>query len=97
MADTTNLESILLILKAFSQRLSNAINISQIYLFGSYAKGTANPDSDIDVLILSPDFSGDRLEDLVFLMKIRREFDLRIEPHPFRPDQFNESHPFIGR
>lgn len=36
-----------------------------------------------------------RGEDLLLLMKVRQNIDLRIEPHPFRADVFNESHPFF--
>jgi hypothetical protein len=27
-------------------------------------------------------------------MKLRRKIDTRIEPHPFKVEDFNESHPF---
>ncbi len=42
----------------FSKYLLDAAfreNIAKIILFGSFAKGTANPDSDIDILILTTD------------------------------------------
>jgi len=32
------------------------VNISKIILFGSYAKGKASPDSDIDVVVVSNQF-----------------------------------------
>jgi uncharacterized protein len=34
------------------------IRVSQIILFGSHARGNASADSDIDVVIISEDFSG---------------------------------------
>jgi len=34
------------------------IPIQKVYLFGSQAKGTARIDSDIDLLVVSPAFSG---------------------------------------
>lgn len=34
----------------------NGIQISKIFLFGSYAYGKPNKDSDIDLLIVSPQF-----------------------------------------
>ena len=34
------------------------IPVDQVYLFGSQAKGTSTPNSDIDVIIVSPAFSG---------------------------------------
>jgi uncharacterized protein len=96
MVNAANLDaSVQSNVETFVKKLKGSIRISGAYLFGSYAKGTATPDSDIDVLILSPDFSEDRLENLLLLMKARRGIDLRIEPHPFREEDFNENHPFF--
>ena len=47
----------------------NNIPIDDVFLFGSYAKGNYTPDSDIDLLIVSPIFKGDKIEDR---KKIRR-------------------------
>ncbi len=32
----------------------------------------------------------------VQLMKLRRKFDTRIEPHPFRDSDFNQSNPLAN-
>ena len=95
MADPTTLKSIYPILQNFIHKVSKKIHVQEAYLFGSYAKGTATTDSDIDVLIISPDFGSDHYDNLLQLMKLRRGIDLRIEPHPFSPKNFNESHPFF--
>ena len=63
-----------------------------VYLFGSYAKGTANDNSDIDLAIIFDNLS-DAFDMQVELMKMRRKFDTRIEPHPFNESDFNISHP----
>jgi hypothetical protein len=39
---------------------------------------------------LAKDFSGDAIDDIFSLMKLRRKIDLRIEPHPFLPEDFKE-------
>ena len=67
-----------------------------VYLFGSYVHGKANDDSDIDVAVISEDFSGDVIEDGVLLMRCRRNVDLRIEPHPFRPEEFTPDNPWVA-
>jgi uncharacterized protein len=95
MVDVTDLVSIKAKVETFVERLRGSIRVSAAYLFGSYARGTATPDSDIDVLILSPDFSDDRFENLILLMKVRRGIDSRIEPHGFKEEEFDESHPFF--
>lgn len=66
--------------------------IKKIYLFGSHAKGKSNQDSDIDIAIIFDKLT-DSFDMQVELMKIRRKFDTRIEPHPFRESEFNASNP----
>ncbi len=66
--------------------------IKKIYLFGSYAKGTVNDNSDIDLAIVFDKLSN-TFDTQVELMKLRRKFDTRIEPHPFRESDFNMSNP----
>jgi predicted nucleotidyltransferase len=48
--------------------------------YGSHAKGTAHPDSDIDVAVVVERVDGDYLDALASLFRLRREVDLRIEP-----------------
>jgi uncharacterized protein len=42
--------------KFFAESISQDIHVQKIYLFGSYASGKANSDSDIDILVISDDF-----------------------------------------
>jgi len=66
--------------------------IKKIFLFGSYATGNFNEDSDIDLAIIFEKLS-DSFDMQVELMKMRRKFDTRIEPHPFSESDFNTSNP----
>jgi len=67
----------------------NGIEIREAILFGSFVKGTAKEWSDIDVALVSPDFTGDRFEDRRKIVPLRRNIDNRIEPLPFRPEDFD--------
>lgn len=69
------------------------IRISNAFIYGSYAKGTARIDSDIDLALISPDFSGNRYLDSIKIIPLRRKIDNRIEPVTFRPEDFNEVDP----
>jgi len=51
-----------------------------LILFGSYAKGTAHKDSDLDVAIVVDELTGDYFSTRPLLWKIRRQIDDRIEP-----------------
>jgi predicted nucleotidyltransferase len=73
----------------------NNIKIDKVYLFGSYARGNAGDDSDIDVAIISKDFSGDRFIDRRLVVPLRRKIDRRLEPIPYRPENFKENDPLV--
>jgi len=60
--------------------------VKQIYLFGSYAKGTAKEESDIDVAVVVKKIGEDYLEQTTKLFQLRRKIDLRIEPVLFEKD-----------
>ncbi|GHT63858.1 hypothetical protein FACS189451_11030 [Bacteroidia bacterium] len=59
------------------------VKIDQFYLFGSFAKGTPNMDSDIDVALIVNhlDDDYDYMNTGLILWRLRRDIDLRIEPH----------------
>jgi uncharacterized protein len=65
------------------------IKVSKIILFGSYAKGTAKPDSDIDLAVISSQFGRDNLKEMMLLRKIALEIDSHIEPLPFTPQDLD--------
>src|SRR4030042_2508586 len=67
----------------------NKIPVKKAILFGSYAKGLARPESDIDVALISNVFSGDRFKDRQRIIPLRRKIDSRIEPLPFTPEAFD--------
>jgi hypothetical protein len=78
------------IIKRYIQELeNNQIHISEAIIFGSHARRTAKPDSDIDVALISSVFTGDRFEDRRRIIPLRRKIDNRIEPIPFKPEDFN--------
>ena len=66
----------------------------RIILFGSYAKGNFNEDSDIDIAVILKDYNN-LIDTQVDLMRLRRKIDSRIEPHPFREREFNSSNPMV--
>jgi predicted nucleotidyltransferase len=82
--------------QTFIRKLKESgIAIESAYLFGSYATNRAGRWSDIDVAIVSPDFSDDRFDERLRLMKLSTEIDNRIEPVPFHSDAFNDTDPLV--
>ena len=69
--------------------------MSKIILFGSYVKGNQSKDSDIDIAIIFADYDN-RVDRQTELMKLTRNIDTRIEPHPFREKDFNRTDPLVN-
>ncbi len=89
--DSRIMESI----KRYIEKISQYYKIEAIILFGSYAKGTENEDSDIDIAIISSDFS-DVIEDGAKLIGLTWKIDTRIEPHPITTEDYQKvSNPFV--
>ena len=79
----------------FIKEIKKHYNITTIILFGSYAKGTENEDSDIDIAVISDDFE-DIYECMANLMGMTWDIDARIEPHPITTEDFEKvSNPFV--
>ncbi len=82
-----------------AERYANAVkskyNFVKIILFGSYAKGNYNDDSDIDIAVVLKDYSN-LIDIQVDLMRLRRKIDSRIEPHPFREKDFELTNPLVN-
>lgn len=92
MAIATDIENKV---RLFLQLISSKIEITQAYIFGSAARGRHHEWSDIDLAIVSPDFSGDPFEDGKQLIPFILEVDRSIEVHPFRPEDFSPEDPFV--
>ncbi len=45
-------------LKSFKQKISKRYKINKLILFGSWAWGRVNKDSDVDLILVSEDFRG---------------------------------------
>ena len=78
------------ITKRFIEALPKYLPIKKVYLFGSNVMDVSHEDSDIDIAVIFEDIS-DYFSTQLLLMRIRRNIDLRIEPHPFAERDFNES------
>ncbi|HNR88433.1 MAG TPA: nucleotidyltransferase domain-containing protein [Spirochaetota bacterium] len=73
----------------------NNIRIRRAYVFGSYARGTYDEWSDIDIALVSDGFDGDRIADKNKIRRITLRAGSDIEPLPFTLDEFNESNPLV--
>ncbi len=70
------------------------IRIERAIVFGSQVRGSATEWSDIDVALVSPDFSGSRFDDNCRIRKAKLRTNKRFETHPFTREDFDSS-PFV--
>ena len=94
MAEKTIDINIMLIAKKYIKEISKYYDIKEVYIFGSYTKGTNNEDSDIDIAIIL-DSNVNTIDLMVELMMMTQDIDLRIEPHPIKVKDFEEGNPFV--
>ena len=73
----------------------NKIPIQQAWLFGSYAKGTQNEWSDIDIALVSEVFAGNRFDDRALVRPITLSVSSDFEVHPFNPRDFVPENPWV--
>ena len=86
------------ILKRFLKELKkNDIPVENAILFGSYANGSFNEWSDIDVVVVSGAFKSDRFLDRNMMRRIKLEISCDLEPLPYCPEDFTMEDPFIKR
>lgn len=79
----------------YANEVKSKYDFVRLILFGSYAKGNYNEDSDIDIAVIMKDYSN--LMDVQYdLMRLRRKIDSRIEPHPFREKDFEITNPIVN-
>ena len=84
-------------IKLFVKELEKEkLQIEKVFLFGSYAKNTANEWSDIDLAVVSDDFTGDRMVDYDRFVNAILSIDRSIEPIPYRTENFTIDNPFVS-
>ncbi|MCX6258485.1 MAG: nucleotidyltransferase domain-containing protein [Bacteroidia bacterium] len=81
------------IAKRYLKSISRKYQIENAILFGSFARGTNHPDSDIAIVFNSVD---NIIDMQIELMSLRSDDDLIIEPHPFIISDFNDTNPVVA-
>jgi predicted nucleotidyltransferase len=77
--------------KHFLAKISVEIPVKKAVLFGSYASGTFDENSDVDMAIFSDYFeNSSRVEGTTYLLIQAQEFDLDLEPVAFTVREYEE-------
>lgn len=84
--------SILKVVQGYLAAVRKAgIHANQAILFGSFARGEARAESDIDIAVIAPEFDGPHKREYVGLLwQLRATTDSRIEPIAVGERQWEE-------
>ncbi len=77
-------------LKNFKKKLEKKIGKITMVLFGSNATGKATPDSDVDLIIVSPSFSGKKFYERSRGFWLAWEIDKPVDFICLTPEEFEE-------
>ena len=75
----------------------NNIKFSDAWLFGSYAKGLQQANSDIDLAIVLDNSEQKTFNTEVKLMIMRNSEETIIEPHAFTKEEFEINTPIVNQ
>lgn len=96
MDDKIKNEALIIVGRLVEMAVAGGVRIERAYLFGSFARGTPREWSDIDVALVSPDFTGTAFYDRQRLIPFLLRVDTRLEIHPFRTDDFTDDNGFAA-
>ena len=85
--------SIIETIRKYIAQIPDDLGLKKVYLFGSFAHGKEQEESDIDIALVLENMSNFFATQML-LMRLRRKIDLRIEPHPIGEKDFNSMNPF---
>jgi len=82
--------------EAYATLVRNAMPVSRVYLFGSYAKGKASELSDVDICFFLDSFDGKRRVDILKeLLKLTTGYDdVGFEPVVLPSSELYNGNPF---
>lgn len=84
------------IIRNYVKELEKKIFVKKIILYGSYAYGKPHPGSDVDLVIISPDFEKIKpLERLEMLSLATRKDRAPIEAIGYTPEEFAKAESYI--
>ena len=74
---------------------ANGLHIHDLIMFGSYCRGTASPHSDIDIAIVSGDFTGMNIFERALLTKEAeiqtvKKFKIALDVLTLTPEEFRD-------
>jgi len=86
------------IIRNYIADVRSVMPIDKVYLYGSYANGTAQWDSDIDLCFFSNGFENENIMNVMeLLFEIKRRYNKQVclEPNAFPASELENDNPFV--
>lgn len=92
-----DIETINRTVSSYVADVKSAMQIDRAFLYGSYAKGTATDQSDIDVCFFSRSFENlPQIDIMTQLFRLTRKYKgIDIEPRGFPTSELENDNPFV--
>jgi len=92
-----DIETVHKIAKDYTTEVKKIMHIDKVYLYGSYAKGTYDDASDVDICFFSNQFENRRTVDILteLLMPTLKFPQVYIEPKAFPTSEISNDNPFV--
>jgi predicted nucleotidyltransferase len=90
-------EAVTELCRLYADDVRHAYPVDKVILFGSYAKGTADPQSDIDICFFLFNYGGKmRTDIMVELFGLTRRYKrIPFEPLVFETSELENDNPFV--
>jgi len=86
------------IINRYVSDVRSVMPIDKVYLYGSYANGTAQWDSDVDLCFFSGSFTNDNIMHIIRrLFELKRRYNkyVCLEPNAFPLSELENDNPFV--
>jgi predicted nucleotidyltransferase len=86
------------IISQYISDVREALPIDKVYLYGSYANGTAQWDSDVDLCFFSESFASHEIMQIIGrLFELKRRYNkvICLEPNAFPLSELDNDNPFV--
>ena len=94
-----DIEAVTQVCRQYADDVRRTLPVDKVMLFGSYAKGTATPQSDVDICFFLDNYGSktglDILQDLLGLTKGYGSKGIFFEPLVFETSELQNDNPFV--
>ena len=93
-----DIENVLKLAEEYAENVKKVLPVDKVVLYGSYARGIATTESDVDICFFLSDFEGKRRVDVIgeLLGLCGRYKGAYFEPNAFPVSEIERGNPFVN-